>query len=339
MRKCFLFTCLMSLLFLASHSTAAADDLYLDEWSVGSGKFKIGGAWLYWQMHQDNLEAADIVRVHSESGARSCRPVSINQKWNSGFRVNVGYEFCDCWELGLIYTDLPHRSHSRHHRLENDIDSFDLSSGFYFSHLINPANLNALRTKWRSDLSWLDLDISRTVCFGECFTIRPHVGFRTLWNNRRFHVHGEFANPDSAVAVQGASDPCFVARLRDDLTGYGAEGGLWANYELGCGLSIVGHFGGSILYAKHRTHQGSADANFFLDNPSPGVSVEGAVAAEGEDSHREAQEVLLNPVHWRHSQFFGVPTMDYLIGVQYESTFCDFILTTTLAWEQHVFRY
>jgi hypothetical protein len=333
MRKSFLFNALMSLLLLASHSIAVADDTFYDEWSVGSGKFKIGAAWLYWQVNQDNLIAGTFIRENAE-GVRFSKPIGINQQWNSGYRVNIGYEFCDCWELELYYTNIPVRTHSRHHRLDDNFDdSIVLSDQFCFSDFIDPAPLNSLRNKWRSELSWLDLDISREVCFGECLTVRPHIGFRTLWNNRTYHIHGTFVDPSTAVTVPGAVDPFFAAHLKDDLTGYGAEGGLWGNYELGCGLSIVGHFGGSILYTKHRTHQAAANANYFVST----TPIVGAVASDSDDVSSDLVEAYLDPIYSKHSHFFGIPTMDYFIGVQYQSTFCDFILTTTLGWEQHIF--
>jgi hypothetical protein len=325
MRKYSLLACFMSMFFLTLQSTAQADDCatFCDEWSVGSGKFKVGADWLYWQVNQDNLDVARIVRYNEETGEKHCRPVSQNQKWNSGYRVNLGYEFCDCWDLGLYYTDLPTRTSSRHHHLEGSDTFYGIAEGFAFSEQLDLPGINSLHAKWRSELSWLDFDLSRAVCFGECLTIRPHIGFRVLWNNKKFHIHGTIANPIT-VGDQVIEDPYFAAHLKDDTTGYGTEGGVWGNWEMGCGLSVVGHVGGSILYTQHKTHQSSANAYY-----SQLSVVEGG--------GQQTTELSIDPVLCKHSHFFGVPTMDYFIGLKYESTFCDFILSTTIGWEQHIF--
>jgi hypothetical protein len=330
---------MMSMLFLAVHPSVKADECsaYCDEWSVGSGKFKVGADWLYWQVSEDNFEAASILRWDGDDEhPKHFRPVGSNPKWNSGYRVNLGYEFCDCWDLEAIYTNLPNRNRSRHHSLESsDADNYIvLSDQFDFEDFIIPGYFRSFQTRSHNDLSWIDLDMSRAVCFGECFTVRPHVGFRALWIENKFKMHGEFPDVSSGANLE-PNNPFFFAHLKHELTGYGVEGGLWTNWELGCGLSVVGHFGGSILYTRHRIHQHAADS--FLVIPTGAVTRTETTEGEVEGTTQEESIVAVNPVSGSHTQFFGVPTMDYFLGLQYESTFCDFILIGRVGWEQHIF--
>lgn len=290
------------------------------EWSCCDGKFVVGADWLYWKTEQD-CAVGTIVKFEEfdnefEGIAVKGDVKTWNQKYDNGFRVYAGYELpCDCWDIGVAYTYMPTNAKIR--SFESD-DPFS-SLGDVFVTDITDLQAIALEreelqefdffsAKWNNNINWIDVDLGRTICLCECFKFRPHAGFRAAWMDQKFR----------SFAVQSLGqyeNTSFATRIKQTFNGYGLQGGLWGEWELGgCGLSVIGHVGGSLMAAKFKieeksiiTEQSSVDS-FFL-----------------------------HPILGHDSFWTATPTFDYFLGLRYEDCFCDMSFSAHIGWEQHLF--
>lgn len=277
------------------------------EWSLLDGKVTVGADWLYWKVEQDGLTPGGIsVRSSSEEplviDSSIVRP---NYKYDNGFRVNLGYELPgDSWDMNVCYTYMPSHAKTTTFIAASDFEVFavdlneDLEKGF-----------NTFASKWNLTLNNIDLDIGRTVSFGESLKVRPHIGFRASWFDQKFRSLATSSFPDIPEVTGLATS------IKEKFQGYGVEGGLWADYKLGGGLSIVGHVGGSILYSKYKV-SGVAESGIFL--------------IEDESIVAENISFVSDTIR------AGTPTVDYFIGLQYADCFCDMFVKAHIGWEQHV---
>ncbi len=92
------------------------------------------------------------------------------------------------------------------------------------------------------ETNYLDLDVSRNFAICDCLALRPHLGPRVFWSHQTFKISGNA--PD-------APEPgSFGSKLTESIQGFGMEGGVWGTLDCGCGVSLVGHLGGALLYTK-----------------------------------------------------------------------------------------
>jgi hypothetical protein len=283
------------------------------EWSVLDGKATLSADWLYWKVQQDGI-LPGVVSVVTEATDLEPRLVSRerirnNSKWSNGFRVSLGYEMpCECWDINLCYTYLP----SRRSLVNFNGIGEDLSLNFS-----DDSAFATFASKWHLNFNNVDLDIGRLISFGECLKLRPHVGIRATWFDQKYSLFG--TEPISGAIAQAEEiikfPSSFLARrTKEKFQGYGIEAGLWTDYKLGYGLSLVGHFGGSILYSKFTVCDKSV--NGIINSPDVSTVTEAA---------RE-----------RGSFCTATPSLDTFVGLMYADVLCDMIFNVHAGWEQHV---
>ncbi len=282
------------------------------EWSLCDGRVVVGADYLWWKTEQDGLlygttQVAGTQNI-SSSGSSSSGGSSVsvpaeftkeelpNFKFNSGYRVYAVYEFpCDQWELGVAYTSVPGNSGKRTLTTTSAVT-------------VNPTSLvpvSSLSAKWNSNLNIFDVDVARTLKFGECFRLRPHVGFRAIWGDQKFHRTTNFV---------ATIDNQNVDHFNQKNNGYGVEGGVFADWNFGCGLSFVGHIGGSVVYNTIKVHK-RTDVATVLGTTTTFVS-------STTDHSR---------IHT------ATPTVDYFVGLKYGDNMCDFEYNVYVGYEAHVF--
>ncbi len=290
-------------LFDASHATSGLN---------------VGADWLYLKVSQDNLRAGTFLDDFPNPVLKQVDGTAVEPgfKYSNGYRVNVGYEFpCDLWELNATYTYIPINSTSDCGQTtistpdHNQFIAANAGSIPFFNIFQSPTGfvqMTSLFTKWHGNLSYVDADLARTLTFCSGFHVRPHLGFRAAWMTQKYVAEGNLQIP----TFNGAQ---FVSmQFSEQFQGYGLEGGLWTDWDVGCGFSLVGHVGGSILYATFKIQekakgsltQGQDPVFIFSQNPT---------------------------IHT------ATPTLEYLAGLQYAMTYCDVVIAAHIAWEQRVF--
>ncbi len=289
-------------------STAQADDCcyapptYCYDDSFCNGKFTVSADWLYWKVQEEAIYFTSLNTNTATSSVPNSTFVDAllpDFKYQNGFRVGIEYELPgDEWQFGVVYTYIP--GHGAIHRhAENTLQTFADTTG----------TASSLHAKWNLNLSYLDVDLARSIACGECFSLRPHIGFRAAWIDQKYHSTALLTSSTSTSSNYG------YFKINEHFNGYGIEGGLWGEWKFGWNLSLVGHIGGSILYSEFKT-----SAPIYQIN----------VAADGTET-----TPVDHPLHYNRTT--GTPTIDYFVGLQYASNFCDFDVSAHIGWEQHIF--
>lgn len=281
------------------------------DWSFCDGKIIAGADWLYWQTEQTNM---DFFSVSTETSTGTAPVVttsdtstlSLDRNYESGFRVYLGYELpCNGWEAAVIYSNMPfHTTLSSPVLLADDT----LISDAFFEDTVDFTPASFASAKWDGNINNIDLDIAHTIAFGECFRLRPHIGFRAMWMDQkyRYNLDNELLTEDTQFVDVGS--------ISEKLKGYGVEGGLFANWNIGCGFSLVGHVGGSLLYSQIKVSR-----------------------SELYTTTDDAVVLTTSTFTDSHTFNIGTPSLDYFVGFEYSSSFCETALSAYVGWEQHVF--
>lgn len=298
------------------------------EWSMFDGQVKVGADWLYWETRQDNMGLASLSNasvIAANPNSLDLRVVEPKFKYTSGFRVNLGYELpCNCWEVNVIYTYMPTNSSSRHLFASTEDEIYIIPGNGLTEAVssIGAEDVLSFHQKWDLTINNIDVDFARTITFNECISIRPHAGFRSLWYSEKQSV---FVTVDpSATFNPNPLLPEFSnydAVAKNKFTGYGVEAGLWGCWQVGCGFSIIGHFGGSVLYSKFDI---CSFANETLVTSSTVGEVTTPVITE------------IGTIAAHDCQKTATPTIDYFLGLQYADQMCDMSFAIRCGWEQHV---
>lgn len=258
--------------------------------------FSVEADFLYWELRQtESLGTKFKSTSNGVSTFSKTTSLHPHTKYDPGVRIGFHYQDnCLCWNWGVIWTHLNTHTHSH---FNADAGGDILTSNV--QHAVN---------KFHSRLDYVDLDVSKRICLLPCFSLTPHIGLRGLWVDTHSRTLGEGAIPASTVN----------ARLHQSFKfndkGYGVEGGLWLRWNLDCGLALVGHVGGSVLYYTGKFTSKSSE----LD-----TDVTGAVTS---DLRSEFKNHLKS----------GTPTFNYFLGVEYNFCLCGYDLVLNLGWE-HMF--
>ena len=273
--------------------------------------------------------------------------VKQNPKYNyaNGFRVNIGYELpADKWDTRVTYSYMPTSAHYSSVAIPAQTgatptvlpaNAYTAQIGFTPNNELIPVDLfannlkattagtfakntQAYSAKWNATLNNIDFDLGRTVAFSECFKLRPHVGFRAAW----FDQNLKFNDAYSYTGATGNLDNIAITNAysaKEKFTGYGVETGLFSEWNLGYGLTLVGHLGGSILYSefKIKSEQNATFSESIILTPA-NITTATSAAFRKETIHT------------------GTPTVDYFVGLQYADTVCDMMFSAVIGWEEHI---
>lgn len=285
---------------VSASAPSAADCCYptqpcCNEWGVSDGKFTLGADYLYWQSKQDNL---DIISTTVTDGTTTrTTDHHPNFKYESGYRVYANYQLpCDQWDIGASYTYVPTNAGAGNYTATT---ALSIGDGLF----------SAFDGKWNSTFQYADVEMARTLKFGESFRLRPHAGFRAAWGDQKVHFNGTFADPN----VDFGNATNVATSLKQTFNAYGIEAGLWSEYVMFGNFSVVGHFGGSILYNEIK-NKGSAVYSI--------VDVAGTNVVANDYASENVDTIL--------------PSLDYFLGVRWQDNFCDWDFSVHAGWEAHV---
>ncbi len=276
-------------------------------------------------------------------------------KFTNGYRVSAGYAMpCNGWELDVIYTYLPTHAKSSLFTASGNPSSgpgiFSLVGPFVevigdpflliYGQIARsiqadqPLPFQTFQQSWDLTFNQVDIDVSRTIAFNNCISLQPHVGFRALWytDKQKVEATGAFgggrklgsstsetADEDPPAAAPGGTTTFTTDILfKDKFTGYGIEAGLWGKWQIWDGLSVIGHFGGSILYAKFVVNETATTAlRHSGTNPNLPPIIH--------------TDTVCDTIHT------ATPTADYFLGLEYADSMCDVTFAVRVGWEQHVY--
>lgn len=293
------------------------------DWKFCDGKLIVGAEWLWTQVNEDNLEIGKRYTVShiDDVPGKFIDHIHPHDNWESGFRAYAIYEFpCCAWELATVYTFLPSSQSTGRHSLDDN--------QFILGNFTESFSLSGLRGRWNSQLNQLDFDLSQKMEINGCFSIRPHAGFRVAWGEQKYHVESTLFSPVPFPNGLAGGTTDVLNRFKQKFHGYGLEAGLLSRWELGCGFFIVGHAGGSLLYAKFDVHSKGRD---LLNNNVTVIDSE-----NGCETHDEAF-TLLRAYADSDNYHAVIPTVEYFLGFEYDVHFCGCDISAHVGWEEQVY--
>lgn len=231
----------------------------------GSWDLFVEGSFIYWQLSQDNMEAA-FVNSLDNSLYTANAPVKIKGNYvamdfdyKPGFKVGIGMNFdLDNWNTYSEYT----RIHASNHTSTNGVEAAPGVLAPIFSlwgnRAIQAANAyNDISEKWNCHLDIADIDLGRTYYVGTSLTFRSAFGARAAWILQNVHVHevnNSFSNAVAPVEVPGVKD----TYNRSHSWAIGPKVELNANWIMGQGFRFFGNSSADLLYTKYKVQTKTA---------------------------------------------------------------------------------
>lgn len=300
-----MFYCLISCLPLFLYGHNASMDSCIPECACESdcGTFSFGADWLYWKVEQQKMQVGAEVTLTpgiNDNFSIHSKVLKPKFKTDSGYRIFADYVTPNnCWRVEAAYTHVPSKAGFNH--VGNPATStFNFISlfgtNFPLLNAISSESFNSLNSQWDVDVNYFDLDLSRTFTFCDCcLEIRPHLGIRGEWIDQKF-------------IIGGTNTLSFTSTMKGRLSGIGLEGGLWGGWNMGCGFQLIGHVGGSIVYAK---------------------------------SHNRGRLVgtmngATTTVDYSDNSHLSLPSADSFIGIAYSNCLFNHVVQLHVGWEHHL---
>ena len=143
----------------------------------GGFDFFLTGDLLYWQANENGLSFAIDNRADS-SLINEGRFVDPEFKWNWGFRVGLGYNFChDGWDLYANWTHLISTADRSISNSENG-ELYTIINNTHEAAFNQKTTANSAKAHWELALNVIDLELGREFFTSRWLTLRPHFGLR-----------------------------------------------------------------------------------------------------------------------------------------------------------------
>jgi len=300
------------------------------------GKGFVSADLLYWRAFQGGLDNCFPIENidYVSSGGNVVSKFKGEGKdpdfdWQAGFRVGLGYEFGNGWDVGVFWT------HFHSNSKENEGDQ--------------------LRLRWKLDFEVLDIVAGRAFDVGSCFVVRPFVGLRGARIEQKVRLNSKggresesFSSPSSSYSssdsyydsyygsyyssyidsfaesyvnsssatfsedfnfsdYSSSAFPTSSAHGKNKLLGIGPLIGVEGDWKLGCGFSLYANASFAVLYGNFRVHFNQAEE--FVDG--------------GDFCHIKRKLNACQAV------------VDAGFGIRWETCFCDNIVWLQLGLEHH----
>ncbi len=200
--------------------------------------FLIGGDFIYWTAHQDNIEIAYSTNGNTVEG----KVYRVDESWNPGFKVMSGLDFCNYgWDFIAQYTW--YRSNDNKKSFETPDDLVVYDSYWFVNRPMNQATRTILQTeaRWALHLNVIDLEIGKPILFGDHFNLRPQMGLKGVWNKQTYHLdYSGFSSLPPSNDYSSSND------LKS--WGVGIRGGIESSWRIVDEFSLFGTFALTALW-------------------------------------------------------------------------------------------
>lgn len=276
------------------------------------GEWVVGIDYLFWRADQSGMtyavggENPNIVIGESIGNTRNFQQES---DWHSGFRLGVGYDLPCSWGLNFSWT----RFHNRAKSHDNApviiaTELLDIQGDFFFGGTTFGGTTNSC---WNLNFDMLDLDIG-TCLYANCrFSFSPYLGLKGGWiyqNQKIFYNNfvGNFGSPNQFFINSTVNE---INRF----SGAGPKVGFYSEYNFFKCFSLISNFSTALLYGFSHN-----PTTTFIDNLT--------------------EEVVETNSRFDFHQRQIVPTVQMLIGLQWDRCFCScYEVSLALAYELQYF--
>lgn len=193
--------------------------------------FYITGDYLLWKAFVGKLEyAIDGLNFPTTSGETK----ELDWKWDSGFKVGIGYAFSDFQsDVYLNYTRFYTKAEGT---------ALPQPGRLLYATYANPFlfDINAASSQFELNYNTLDLEWRKTFCITPCVLLTPSFGLRGAWTKDNDKIFYDGFLTDENI------------RLAESFHGVGPRMGLNVTWNLWRGLYLFGEGDYALVGGKHR---------------------------------------------------------------------------------------
>lgn len=282
-------------------------------------RLEVGADWLYWKAPQEQMEMAVGVSSSGDDASQviQSNPITYDFDYNSGYRVYLNYELDNCWSFSAALTHAPSQASVGAFTDPTNVQSNFIVLNSNTFPIFTPINssgsnyINSFNSTWNLDLYYLDLDIGKSFSPCNCLELGAYLGVRGYWMKQSIDLTANIININSEVTTQ----LLLVSNFNEKFYGAGLQGGVNGFWKVGCGFSLIGQFGVSLLYSRADINQHLSDVIVSSIGSPPPATIALSTGT---------------------ALYTSIPTMDSLICLQYDTSLCNYGLEFHIGWENHL---
>lgn len=300
-----------------------------------SNRFYIQGEALYWRTTEDNTALAEKSSISINTAAdfssqrvlETTKRVELDFEWDPGVRVNVGFLFPSRqWDVDFSWTHLVTKASkfvSAPDLSVSEAKGATSASGTILTpiwlaseeeggeNLVTLGNVSEIDANLHISFNNYEGTLGQTICSTPCFHLHVLCGPKYTRIAQRYHI-SYIRNLDPNGNISGAGSASQTIHTR--FNGIGLQGGLQAEWWLGCGFSIYSSFTGGILYGHVHAHDKESTQTQATDN----------------------LEFFFETENNTDSVWVTRPNIDLALGLEWEYCFprC-YLLVLKAGWEYH----
>lgn len=263
----------------------------------------VTGDLLYWQANENGLSF--VIDNKQDIGLINDGHIEDpNFKWNWGFRVGLGYNFChDGWDLYANWTHLI----SFADRSTSTVPNGELYTTVNNTHettFDQKTTAASATAHWELPLDVIDLELGREFFTSRWLTLRPFFGVRGASIPQKYHVHYFGGN-----SLLPGDDNVSIS-LKNHYHGVGLRAGLNSQWILGREISLYGNISAAILFGRFEITE-----------------------------HEHVLPLDINQLGVTHNFNSQRAILDLAAGIRWDKSTCDdrYHVAVSLGWEEHIF--
>lgn len=293
--------------------------------------------FLYWYANETDLSYAALAQTSTvttqSTPTTATLPVSyqhLKSRWEPGFRVGLGWNMDDGWDLYLNYTWYQNNKKST-----TSVDAFTTEFPALGAYAVNSpwsnkafflANdadtlFNSVSGKWHMRFNQVDLEMGRRYYLSQCFTMRPYAGLRGAWIHTDFNVSGfaQQAVISGTTPATGTYSFNTSDKFRNRNWGVGLLAGFQPAFYFTEEFSLYANADMALLWGQLN---GRIKRNYTSTRNSAGVMSSDLNAATSASNNSSGMQ----------------PVLDLGIGLRWETNWCDnqYAFSLDAGWEHHV---
>jgi len=224
----------------------------------GAWDFYFNGAFTYWQVSQDNMEAGVVnliptTQLNGNQGTLNGRWIQADLNFKPGFQVGIGMNVDhDSWDLYAEYTWFRGSQTQSSTQSAASLQSIAPTWGTAFNTI--GVLYSAVSQEWNVQMDIIDTELARSYYVGRSLSFRPAFGARAAWIRQSLHTHyvnDRIAAPAAPWAGTAVGSRNLNINQVTNSWGLGPRAGVYTNWMLGEGFRMYGNGFADILYTQY----------------------------------------------------------------------------------------
>jgi len=214
-------------------------------------------SYLYWYAKQEGFNLGSLGYYFESSAwfpAKLGEVFSQNGKYTSGFKVSLGGNLnVDDWMADLTYSYLRQNFVTRTGDAtgagpSGETAVFNITSWYPITWYGGQSVATNITSKWKMNLDWLDLQLTRPCYQGRRLILTPSAGLRASWIRQQLHLEAA----DAFNTYIGEEQPITVTGANySNSWAIGPRGVMGASWLVWEGMRVQGGMGASLLFTQY----------------------------------------------------------------------------------------